>query len=225
MRPPGWSWPGQNNGLSFIIQLLFIELIHARTEMTFSLYAATVPSYQQILHAVSNLLDKAQAFCAEKAITPSDIVQARLADDMLPFAYQVKSTSVHSLGAIEAVRRGVFSPDMTPPPDTLPLLKSKIAETLAALAAIEQAEVDAFIGRDMRFEFRDRRIDFRREFPAYLCATEFLFPRRHGLRHSALEGDANWEARFHGHTALQALIDAAPGNGPTAASRILIWRV
>ncbi len=131
--------------------------------MTFSLYAATVPSYQQILHAVSSLLDKAQAYCTEKAITPSDIVQARLADDMLPFAYQVKSTSVHSLGAIEAVRRGVFSPDMTPPPDTLPLLKSKIAETLAALAAIEQAEVDAFIGRDMRFEFRDRRIDFTAE--------------------------------------------------------------
>ena len=84
--------------------------------MTFSLYAATVPTYLQILHGVSSLLDKAEAFCAEKAIAPSDIIQARLADDMLPFAYQVKSTAVHSLGAIEAVRRGVFSPDMTPPP-------------------------------------------------------------------------------------------------------------
>jgi uncharacterized protein len=131
--------------------------------MTFSLYAATVPSYLQILHAVSSLLDKAEAFCAEKAIVPRDIIQARLAEDMLPFAYQVKSTAVHSLGAIEAVRRGVFSPDMTPPPETLPALKTRIAETLAALEVIEEAELDAFTGRDMRFEFRDRRIDFTAE--------------------------------------------------------------
>ena len=57
--------------------------------MAFSLYAATVPSYRQILDAVSGLLRKAQAFCTEKAIAPREIIQARLAEDMLPFAYQV----------------------------------------------------------------------------------------------------------------------------------------
>src|SRR6204780_1457472 len=101
--------------------------------MTFSLYAATVPSYRQILEVVSGLLGKADAFCTEKAIAPHDIIQARLADDMLPFAYQVKSAAVHSLGAIEGGRKGVFSPDMTPPPETLPLLKAKTAEALAEI--------------------------------------------------------------------------------------------
>src|SRR3981081_3443617 len=85
----------------------------SRNAMAFPLYAATIPSYQQILGAVSGLLDAAEAFCAEKGIAPADIIKARLAEDMLPFAYQVKSTAVHSLGAIEGVRRGVFSPDMT----------------------------------------------------------------------------------------------------------------
>ena len=70
--------------------------------MSFSLYAATVPSYRQILGSVSDLLGKAEAFCAEKGIAPREIIEARLAEDMLPFAYQVKSTAVHSLGAIEA---------------------------------------------------------------------------------------------------------------------------
>ncbi len=131
--------------------------------MAFSLYAATVPSYRQILEAVSGLLSKAEVFCTDKGIAAHDIIQARLAQDMLPFAYQVKSTAVHSLGAIEGVRRGVFSSDMTPPPDNFAALKARITETLAALAAIEAVEVESFVGRDMRFAFGDRHIDFTAE--------------------------------------------------------------
>jgi hypothetical protein len=131
--------------------------------MAFSLYAATIPSYQQILGAVSGLLATAEAFCSEKSIAHEQIIQARLAEDMQPFAYQVKSTAVHSLGAIEGVRRGVFSPDMTTPPETFTALKARIAETLAALEVIQPAEVDAFVGRDMRFASGDRRLDFTAE--------------------------------------------------------------
>jgi uncharacterized protein len=131
--------------------------------MTFSLYAATVPSYLQILGAVAGLLGKAEAFCTEKGIQPLDIIQARLAEDMHPFAYQVKSTAVHSLGAIEGVRKGVFSPDTTPLPNTFPALNARIAETITALEAIDAAEVDSFVGRDMRLSFGDRHIDFAAE--------------------------------------------------------------
>lgn len=131
--------------------------------MAFSLYAATIPSYQQILGSVSGLIKTAEAFCAEKGITHEDIIQARLAPDMLPFAYQVKSTAVHSLGAIEGVRRGTFSPDMAPPPETFPALQARIAETLSALEKIEPAEIDSFIGRDMSFVRGERRLDFTAE--------------------------------------------------------------
>jgi len=112
---------------------------------------------------VSGLLNTAEAFCTEKAIPPHDIIQARLADDMQPFAYQVKSAAVHSLGAIEGVRNGVFSPDTTTPPETFAALKTRITETLATLEKIEAAEVDAFVGRDMRFAFGDRHIEFSAE--------------------------------------------------------------
>jgi uncharacterized protein len=131
--------------------------------MGFSLYTATIPSYQQILGAVSGLLGTAEAFCTEKGLAHEEIIQARLAADMLPFAYQVKSTAVHSLGAIEGVRRGSFSPDMTAPPGTFAALKARIADTLAALERIEPAEVDGFIGRDMRFVFGERQLDFTAE--------------------------------------------------------------
>jgi uncharacterized protein len=131
--------------------------------MAFSLYAATVPSYRQILGAVAALLVKAEVFCAERGMAPQDIIHARLADDMQPFAYQVKSTAVHSLGAIEGVRKGVFSPDTTPPPDTFAGLKARINAALTALELVETSEIDSFIGRDMRFAFGDRHVDYTAE--------------------------------------------------------------
>ena len=131
--------------------------------MAFSLYAATIPSYQQILGAVSGLLITAEAFCSEKGLAHEEIIQARLAEDMQPFAYQVKSTVVHSLGAIEGVRRGAFSPDVSTPPETFAALKTRIEDTLAALEALQPTEVDAFVGRDMRFVSGDRRLDFTAE--------------------------------------------------------------
>lgn len=131
--------------------------------MAFSLYDATIPSYRQTLGAVAGLLATAEAYCAQQQIAPQEITEARLAEDMLPFAYQVKSTAVHSLGSIEGVRRGVFSPDTTPPPQTFAALTARIAETLKALETIQPAEVESFIGRDMRFEFREHRLEFTAE--------------------------------------------------------------
>jgi len=131
--------------------------------MALSLYTAVVPSWRQILGAVAGLIGKAEGFCAENGVAPNDIIQARLAEDMLPFTYQVKSTAVHSLGAIEGVREGVFSPDKTPPPEDFPALKTRISETIVALEAIEPAEIDAFVGREMRFTAGDRQLDFTAE--------------------------------------------------------------
>ncbi len=131
--------------------------------MAFSLYAATIPSNLQVLGAVAGLIGKAESFCADKGVSPEDIIQARLAPDMQPFAYQVKSTVVHSLGAIEGVRRGVFSPDMSAPPADFAALKTRVTESMAALQALEPAEVDAFVGRDMRFAFGDRHADYTAE--------------------------------------------------------------
>jgi len=131
--------------------------------MTFSLYAAVVPTWQQILGAVAGLLEKAEAHCDQTGLAPAAIIDARLAEDMLPFAYQVKSVAVHSLGAVEGVRRGSFSPDRTTPPDSFAALKARIAETRAAIDAIDPSEFESFLGRDMRFVFGEREIGFTAE--------------------------------------------------------------
>jgi hypothetical protein len=131
--------------------------------MSFSLYSATIPSYLQILGSVGRLVGKAEAWCADKGVPPADLIQARLAPDMWPFADQVRSVVAHSIGAIEGVRKGVFSPDRSTAPDSFAALSAKVAETIAAVEKVERAEVDGWVGRPMRFEFGDRRMDFTAE--------------------------------------------------------------
>lgn len=131
--------------------------------MPFSLYAATVPNYRQTLGAMKHLLERGEAFCTEKGSAHSEIIQARLVPNMLPFAYQIKSTAAHSVGAIEGIRKGVYSPDMTPPPEDFAGLKTAIDNALTALEAIDAAEIESFLGRDMRFSFGDRHLNFTAE--------------------------------------------------------------
>jgi hypothetical protein len=131
--------------------------------MSFSLYHATVPAYLQTLGAVAGLIQKAEAHCAAKGIAPTELIQARLAPDMFPFAYQVKSVKVHTLGAIQGVRKGVFSPDMTPPPDSFAAMRTLIGDAARELESVSPDEVNGFVGRDMRFEFGELRMDFTAE--------------------------------------------------------------
>ncbi len=131
--------------------------------MAFSLYAATVPSFLQIIGSVEKLVHKAEAFVADNELQPEDIIQAQLAPDMLPFTYQVKSTAEHSIGAIEAIRVGVVSPSLEVPPDSFKGLFEKLASAQAALKALDPEEINGFVGQDMRFEFKGSRMDFTAE--------------------------------------------------------------
>ena len=131
--------------------------------MTLSLYSAIVPNYIQILGAVAGLLDKAEAHCADAGCNPDDLLKAKLADDMLPFGYQVKSCSAHSIGAIEGVRAGAFSPDLTPWPTTFDGLREAVQKALAAVQALTPDEVNGFVGQDMRFEMGEMKMPFTAE--------------------------------------------------------------
>ena len=121
--------------------------------MTLSLYDATIPSNLQILRAVDALLDKAEAFAVERGIEPATLIDAKLADDMLPFGYQVKSCAVHSVGGIEGVRCGTFSPDRSAWPTDFAGLHAVLRDAIATLEAIDREAFDALADTDTKFEF------------------------------------------------------------------------
>jgi hypothetical protein len=128
--------------------------------MSFSLYDAVVPSNLQVLRALDALLDKAEAHCAEQGSAPAELIDARLAPDMLPLGYQVKSCAVHSIGGIEGVRAGSFSPDMSSWPTDFAGLHQIIATTIASLEAIDRDGFDALADSDTKFAFGTTMLPF-----------------------------------------------------------------
>ncbi len=130
--------------------------------MAFSLYDATVANYLQILGAVSGFLDKSLSHFREKGIDPTEVVETRLATDMLPFRFQVVSVAHHSRGAMVAAQNGVFVPP-SPQGEDYAGLQALVADARNELSALTPEAVDTLIGRDVTFKLGDRTMPFTAE--------------------------------------------------------------
>lgn len=129
--------------------------------MSISVYDMVVPSYQQTLDAAAKFLDKAQAHFAAGGVDPQEIVEARLYPDMLPFRFQVRSLVHHSVGALQGIQQGVFSPpgDQPPLPD-FAALQAHVAAARDAMQKFTPAVVDAFEAKEVVFQLGDRKLPF-----------------------------------------------------------------
>lgn len=131
--------------------------------MPLSLHAAFVPSALQMLGTTRHLVDKAEAWCGERDCDAAELISGRLIEDMFAFDYQVKSVAVHTKGAIEGVRQGMFAPDLSQPPESFGALRACLDDASDALSALSEDETESWMGRPMRFEFREYRMDFTAE--------------------------------------------------------------
>jgi hypothetical protein len=127
--------------------------------MAIPLYEATVERFVQTLGGVEGFLARGLAHCADKGIDPEEIVETRLWDDMLPFSFQIVSVVHHSLGAIEGVKLGVFSP---PHRQTrgYGALQTLVSEAREALQGLTRDEVDALEGKPLVFKAGERELPF-----------------------------------------------------------------
>jgi hypothetical protein len=128
--------------------------------MTFSLYDAVVPSNLQILGSLDRVMEKAQAFCDERGMAQAELIDARLAPDMLPLGFQVKSCAAHSIGGIEGARAGNFSPDRGAWPTDFAGLRGIIQHAIAELTALDRETVDGLAETDTQFAFGETRMPF-----------------------------------------------------------------
>lgn len=127
--------------------------------MALSLYDLTVPNYLQIVGAVEGFLAKGAAHFKEKGGDANEMVEARLAPDMLPFKFQIQSVAQHSLGAIRGAQAGQFAPG-GPSADTYAGLQKVVTDTREALQKLTPDEVNACLGKDVIFSVRDMKIPF-----------------------------------------------------------------
>ena len=131
--------------------------------MAFSLYDATVANYLQILGAVGGFLDKGLTHFREKGIDPSEIVETRLAPDMLPLRFQIVSVAHHSRGAMEAAKNGVFAPPSGKQALDYAALQALVTEARDELSVLAPEAVNALVGRDVMFKVGDRALPFTAE--------------------------------------------------------------
>ena len=127
--------------------------------MPTSLHDATVGTYRQILGATANVLEKGRAHCEANGIALDDVVQTRLIDDMLPFQFQVVSVAHHSLGALQGVDAGVFTPP-SPAGEDYAALQALVAQALEGLDEFTPERVNGFEDKALEFRLGKNAIPF-----------------------------------------------------------------
>jgi hypothetical protein len=127
-----------------------------------SLYDLCVPHYLQILGATEGFLGKAKQHFVDNKVDPNEVVEAKLAPDMLPFRFQIVAVAHHSLGALRGAQAGQFGP---PAPSTADYagLQKLVSDAKEAVQRMTPAEVNACEGKDVTFSVRDTKIPFTAE--------------------------------------------------------------
>ncbi|MCB2047785.1 MAG: DUF1993 domain-containing protein [Novosphingobium sp.] len=134
--------------------------------MAVSLHTVVVGAYKQFLPQAARLIDKAEAYCNETGTKPDDLAKTCLAPDMWPFSKQFQQIAHHSMGAIEAVRAGSFSPQPGEFPHEFAAMHKEIADAQAAIDAIRPDELDSLANNEVLFKVG--------KFEMLFDASEFL---------------------------------------------------
>jgi uncharacterized protein len=118
--------------------------------MPFSMSQASLPALEIALNALSGLLDKAEAYAAERKIDSIVLLNTRLAPDMFSLTGQVQiATDLAKNGASRLA--GVEPPRYEDTEKTVEELKARIAKTVAYLKSIDMKQIDASADRHLTF--------------------------------------------------------------------------
>jgi hypothetical protein len=115
-----------------------------------SMSSAAIPTFEITLGALSKLLDKAEAHCAEKKVDPSVLLGYRLAPDMFPLTKQVQVACDQAKNG-SARLAGIDPPKFEDNEKSIPELKERIAKTIAFVKGVDRKAIDASAERPINF--------------------------------------------------------------------------
>ncbi len=119
--------------------------------MAFDLYAAFVPTIRQLLGALPGLIDKGEAFCADTGTPESELLEARLAEDMWQLSWHIRACWMHSGYALDQLSKGAFTPDFTEIPGDWGAMRTMVASAVERMEAATPDEIDALADRPIDF--------------------------------------------------------------------------
>ena len=118
--------------------------------MGISLYDVSVAGFIQTLTSVAGFLEKGRAHFAGQEGALAEIVEMRIAPDMLPFRFQILSVVHHSRGAIEGAKAGLFAPPGGGPKDYAGL-QQLVADALDMLPFVAEDFLMSFSIPNLHF--------------------------------------------------------------------------
>jgi hypothetical protein len=127
-----------------------------------SLYDLSVGSYTQIVAAANGVLAKGADYCNENGIALQDVVDSRLYPDMATFHFQVVCITHHSLGALNGIKAGEFTPPDYPDCGYAEL-QALTQATLETLEGMSADEVNGLAGQSLIFKLGGNEIPFTAE--------------------------------------------------------------
>jgi uncharacterized protein len=128
--------------------------------MPLSMYQASVPVFAHGLNVLASLLQKASGHVREKGIPPADLINARLAPDMLPLSGQIQRASDTAKLAIERLT-GIPSPRFEDKESTFAELQKRIADTIAFLESVDAAKLEGTETRAIQLNFGEFKPSFK----------------------------------------------------------------
>ncbi len=118
--------------------------------MSLSMSKASIPALEIGLNALSEVLDKAQAFAAAKKIDPGILLGTRLAPDMFALTRQVQIASDLAKNGMARLA-GVEPPRYEDTETTIDQLKQRLAKTVAFVKTLDPNKIDAAADREITF--------------------------------------------------------------------------
>lgn len=158
--------------------------------MAVSMYSVSVPIFTQYLGALSNLIEKTEAHCAEKKLDEDYFLTMRFYPNMFPFVRQVRSACDHAVNACGRVA-GVDLPTFTNDENSLADLRGRIAKAIEFVNTITAEQLDGQEEKEIvfnlpsgerRFTGQTMMLNFSLPNFYFHCTTAYDL-----LRHSGVE--------------------------------------
>jgi hypothetical protein len=139
--------------------------------MTISVYGMTVPIFTRMLTNLLAIMDKAEAYAAERKFDTSVLSGMRLAPDMIPFRGQIMIATDHVKGCVSRLA-GREVPSWPDTEETFPELRARIQKALDLLATVKPEDLDGGDVRDVTLKLGGKDVSM----PGQTYLTERALP-------------------------------------------------
>ena len=126
--------------------------------MTTPIYKSTIGVMIRQAEALVGIMTAGREHLGDGA---DAFINEKLIEDMLPFSFQIRAVCHQTIGGIDSMRSGQAGP----PPDmdvsSYAQLETLLTDSIAALKAVEPAELDGLLDKDLVFVLGDFKLPFK----------------------------------------------------------------